>query len=186
VAPRQIVRPAALVEHVRADALIGPPNLLSVIEIDAHVPFEQRMFGAPHRVEQRALDLAAGDVAGVTTRRSLCRLRARDRARRRRAREMRAESRASAPLRRLAHAEIDDDVVTEPGARVDVSSRASRTSLGREHGGHTALREARRRVVGALGRRRHLAVARAQRERRPAMPLPSTRKSVRWARAPAF
>ena len=111
------------------------------------------MFGqARTRFEQRALDLAARDVAGVhDAPLAVPALAPEIELAVRRARKFGAELHEPAHgVGALAHAELDDHVVAEPGARRHrVLDVLFERVVGREHGGDAALRPARGGVVRA-------------------------------------
>ena len=166
--------PVLLVEHVGAHAVIGAAELAQRDEVDPHVPLEHADVRVrAHRLEQRALDLAAGDVAGVhDAARAVPALAAEIELAVRRCARTRRRARCSQRTAsgRLAHAELDHDVVAEPGARPRACPRrAPRTS--RRARARRRCRPARssspRRSAARLVTIRPRRARRPQRERKP-------------------
>ena len=178
--------PCVDVEHVGAGADLGAAVLGERDEVDRHVLFEDAdvLRFAATAVEERALDLAPGHVAGVhDAPRAVAALEveveiagARRRGRARLVGVRRAGARSNfAPHRwsiadalgRLAHAELDGARVIQPGAG---DERVLDVGLERvvlvEHGGDAALRVLRVRLVArALRDDDDLAVRRRPRAR---------------------
>ena len=110
---------AARVEHVRAEARRVAAVLRHRQQVDRDVVVEHRDVRVRRaRGDQRALDLAAGDVLPVDDAARACaRPRGRGRARRSaRARAARRARAGAAPARALADAQLDDRAIAQPVA----------------------------------------------------------------------
>jgi hypothetical protein len=152
-----------LVEHVRADALVGAAELAHRDQIHTHVPLEQTdVRRSLDALEQDPLDLLSGEVSCVNDASlRMSALAAEVELAGFRARKLCTElSEPVHRLRRFAHAQVDDHLVAQGGAGdARVLGVFVERVVGRQHGGHPALRPARRSVVSrTLGDEHDLAV----------------------------